>query len=446
MEWISLLGIIAAIVLFAVLCFKGIPVTVSAPVLSIMLWLFSAAAGDGLSFDGAVRIFSSGAASAIERYLLLFMFSASFGGLLCEVGIASAIGAFFSGLIMRAPKRWQKLLAVAVVPLINAILTYSGVSLFVVVFAVVAIARDLFRRMDVPWHLYSMSMIGSATFTSGLLPGSPSLSNLVPMEYLGTTSLAAPVLSLILSAVSLALGAGYMAFALWRTERAGEGFLPTGEGISQVEFRTQAGERKICVPLAFLPMLSPVIFINAAGLSVELSLLLSNLLILILYRKHLNLERVKNGLVSGLTAGISPAISLGVMMGFGSMLTSSSGFRPILRLVYGVPGPMVLKAIVMVSVTSFLLGNANAGITTSLEAMGPDALLLSGVSPEVLHRAVSMASLFGASPHSSALCNSLLVAKLNHRVSYRHYFVIGIVNTAILSAVAVVLIQVGITY
>ena len=189
-----------------------------------------------------------------------------------------------------------------------------------------------------------------------------------------------------------------------------------------------------------------MIFINAAGLSVELSLLLSNLLILILYRKHLNLERVKNGLVSGLTAGISPAISLGVMMGFGSMLTSSSGFRPILRLVYGVPGPMVLKAIVMVSVTSFLLGNANAGITTSLEAMGPDALLLSGVSPEVLHRAVSMASLFGASPHSSALCNSLLVAKLNHRVSYRHYFVIGIVNTAILSVVAVVLIQAGITY
>lgn len=446
MEWISLLGIIAAISLFAVLCFQGIPVTVSAPLLSIMLWLFGAAAGDCLTFDGALAIFASGAASAIERYLLLFMFSALFGGLLCETGIAFAVGSCFGSLIMRAPSRWQKLLTVAVVPLINAVLTYAGVSLFVVVFAVVAIARDLFRRMDVPWHLYSMSMIGSATFTSGLLPGSPALSNLVPIEYLGTTPMAAPVLSLILSAVSLALGTGYMAFALWRTEKAGEGFLPTGDEISQVEFRSEAEEQKICVPLALLPMLSPVLFINAAGFSVELSLLLSNILILLLYRKHLTLSRVKSSLISGLTAGISPAVALGVVMGFGNMLTSSQGFLPILRLVQSVPGPEVVRVIVMVSVTSFLLGNANAGISAGLEALGPNSLLQSGIAPEVLHRTVSMASLFGAAPHSSALCNSLLVAKLTHRRSYRHYFVIGILNTAVLSAAAVILIQLGITY
>lgn len=175
MEWISLAGIVAVIALFAILCFKGIPVTVSAPLLSIALWLFGVAAGDTTTFDGAVSVFAAGAATAVERYLLMFMFSALFGSLIREAGIAAAIGDFFSNLIMRTPRRWRKLCTVGVVPLINAILTYSGVSLFVVVFAVVAIVRDLFQRMDIPWHLYAMSMIGSATFTAGLLPGSPSI-------------------------------------------------------------------------------------------------------------------------------------------------------------------------------------------------------------------------------------------------------------------------------
>lgn len=310
----------------------------------------------------------------------------------------------------------------------------------------VAIVRDLFQRMDIPWHLYAMSMIGSATFTAGLLPGSPSLSNLVPTEYFGTTLAAAPVLSLILSAVSLALGVGYMAFALWRTEKANEGFLPTGQEISQAEFSAKDDQQPLNALLAFLPMLSPVIFINLCGLSVELSLLISNLLILVLYRTHLTGGRMKNGLVSGMTAGISPTVSLGVMMGFGNMLISAPGFQPVLHLTQKIPGPPFVRLIVVVAMTSFLLGNANAGIASSLESLGSEFLFSCGVNVQVLHRLTAMASTFGSSPHSSALCNSILVAKLTHRTAYRHYFVIGPVNTVILSIVAVILIQLGITY
>lgn len=446
MEWISLIGIIVTIVLFAILCFKGIPVVVSAPLLSILLWLFNIAGGDTSTFDEAMAVFGSGTASGIQNYLLLFMLSALFGSLIREVGIASAMGEFFGRQIMRAPKKWQTFLAVGVVPLINAVLTYSGVSVFVVVFAVVAIARDLFQRMNIPWHLYAMSMIGSSTFTAGLLPGTPALANLVPMGYLGTTPMAAPVLSLILSFVSLALGLCYMAFALWRTQRNGEGFLPTGAEISKMDFTVEAQKNPLCVPLSFLPVLSPVLFINLCGLSVVLSLLLSNLLILLCYHKRLTFSSAKAGIVSGLSAGISPAISLGVMMGFGTMLVMAPGFQPVLDMTQYVPGPAYLRVIVVVSITSFLLGNANAGISSSLESLGQDFLFSCGVSAEVLHRLVALTSTFATAPHSSALCNSIVVTKLSHRTAYRHYFVIGIVNTAIVTAVAVCLIQLGIAY
>ena len=446
MEWVSLFGIVLSIALFALLCFRGIPVIVSAPLLSILVWLFGLLGGQRLTFDEAIALFASGAGTAVEKYLLLFMLSALFGSLIREVGIASAMGDLFGRWILHAPKGCQKLLAVGVVPLINAILTYSEVSVFVVVFAVVAIARDLFRRMDIPWHLYAMSMVGSATFTAGLLPGSPSLSNLVQIEYLGTTPVAAPVLSLTLSTVSGVLGLGYMAFALWRTERAGEGFLPTGEGISKVDFGAEGGHQPINVWLAFLPVLSPVLFINVFQFSVNLSLLLSDLLILVLYARHLSLERFRGGMISGMTAGVSPAVSLGVMMGFGNMLINSPGFQPVLTLTEHAPGPPFVRVILLVAITSFLLGNANAGITASLGALGEEFLFTCGTPPEVLHRLAGMASTFGTAPHSSALCNSILVAKLTHRTAYRHYFVIGILNTVVLSVIAVLLIQLGITF
>ena len=63
----------------------------------------------------------------------------------------------------------QRWLAVMVLPLIQLILTYGGVNVFVVVFILVAIARSLFKELDIPWWMYTCSSLGSSTVTLSLI-------------------------------------------------------------------------------------------------------------------------------------------------------------------------------------------------------------------------------------------------------------------------------------
>ena len=100
----------------------------------------------------------------------------------------------------------QRWLAVMVLPLIQLILTYGGVNVFVVVFILVAIARSLFKDLNIPWWMYSCSCLGSSTVTIGMLPGSPQIQNIIPMQYFGTTTMSAPVLGILSSIITFAIG------------------------------------------------------------------------------------------------------------------------------------------------------------------------------------------------------------------------------------------------
>ena len=63
-----------------------------------------------------------------------------------------------------------------------AILTYGGVSLFVVAFAVYPIAAHLFKESGTPKFLVPGSIaLGAFTFTMTALPGTPQIQNAIPM-------------------------------------------------------------------------------------------------------------------------------------------------------------------------------------------------------------------------------------------------------------------------
>lgn len=57
---------------------------------------------------------------------------------------------------VRLPSQLLVLLAIAAITLL---LTMGGVSLFVVIFAVLPIARLLFKELDIPWHMFVATFI-----------------------------------------------------------------------------------------------------------------------------------------------------------------------------------------------------------------------------------------------------------------------------------------------
>ena len=74
--------------------------------------------------------------------------------------------------------------------LVCALLTYGGVSLFVVVFAVYPFAAELFRQSDIPKRLIpARSRSARSRFTMDALPGTPQIQNIIPTTFFKTDDL-----------------------------------------------------------------------------------------------------------------------------------------------------------------------------------------------------------------------------------------------------------------
>ena len=105
------------------------------------------------------------------------------------------------------------------------VLTYGGVSLFVVAFAVYPIANALFRQADVPKRLMPAAIaLGSFTFTMTALPGTPAIQNAIPMPYFNSTPFAAPVLGTIAAMIMFLGGVLWLNGRYRAASSRGEGY------------------------------------------------------------------------------------------------------------------------------------------------------------------------------------------------------------------------------
>jgi H+/gluconate symporter-like permease len=108
--------------------------------------------------------------------------------------------------------------------LVGAVLTYGGVSLFVVVFAVYPFAAEMFRQSDIPKRLIPGTIaLGAFTFTMDSLPGTPQIQNIIPTTFFKTNTWAAPWLGLIGSVFILVVGLSYLEWLRRRAEAVSEG-------------------------------------------------------------------------------------------------------------------------------------------------------------------------------------------------------------------------------
>ena len=140
----------------------------------------------------------------IKDYFLVFLLGAIFGKVVEMSGIASSIAKTIVSLI--GAKR-----AILTVVLLGAILTYSGVSLFVVVFAVYPFANQLFQEANIPKRLIPGTIaLGAFTFTMDALPGTPQIQNVIPTTFFGTNIYAAPFLGIIGAIFVLCMGLLYL--------------------------------------------------------------------------------------------------------------------------------------------------------------------------------------------------------------------------------------------
>ena len=110
----------------------------------------------------------------LKLYFPVFVLGAVFGKLIEISGFSKSIVAA----TIRIVGARRAMLSIV---LVCALLTYGGVSLFVVVFAVYPFAAELFRQSDIPKRLIPGTIaLGAFTFTMDALPGTPQIQNIIP--------------------------------------------------------------------------------------------------------------------------------------------------------------------------------------------------------------------------------------------------------------------------
>ena len=466
----DLAAVLVALALLILLAYRGVTLLIAAPATALLAALLTG----GLPILGAYsQIFMSNTGSFIVSFFPLFMLGAIFGKLMDDTGSARSLARLVSARL--GPDR-----AVVSVVLCCAILTYGGVSAFVVAFAIYPVAAALFRDADVPKRLIPGALaLGAFTFTMSALPGTPAIQNAIPMPFLGTTAFAAPGLGIVSGLVMFVLGVMWLDSRAARARAAGEGYghhddsppvldrtareRAQGEGFDIAELSPEPAPRKAAdtdtLPPAMLAVLPIVVVIASNFLFIQLVaprmdtaflaeprfgatsieavrgvwavIVALFLAILLLIAGNWNrLDDLRTSLDKGADASVLPIFNTASLVGFGAVVAALPVFGTISQAVLAIGGgnPLVSVA-ASVTVLSAITGSASGGMSIALDALGPtfvDMAHASGVSLDVMHRVTAVASgALDALPHNGAVITLLAVCRLSHRDSYGDVFIVA---------------------
>ncbi|MED4079604.1 GntP family permease [Halalkalibacterium halodurans] len=425
-----MLGIVLGLVILMVLAYRGWSIIWVAPIAAGIVALFG-----GLDLLPAYTdTYMEGFVNFAKQWFPVFMLGAIFGKLMEDTGAARSVASAITKLI--GTKR-----AALGVMLGCAVLTYGGISLFVVVFAMYPLALALFREANISRRLIPGTIaLGAFTFTMTAVPGTPQIQNLIPTSYYGTNAMAAPMMGVI---AALIMGIGGYTYLVWREKKlkeAGEFFTEPKNGEKEEE-----GEKVPNPWLSFLPLVSVIVTLNLLQWDIVLALISGIVLIMLL-----NVGKVKGFIQSmnqGAGGSVLAIINTSAAVGFGSVVRAVPGFERLTELLLGIQGSPLISQAVAINVLAGATGSASGGMGIALEALGDRYMQLAmetGMSPEAFHRVASIASGgLDTLPHNGAVLTLLAITGLSHKESYKDIFVVGCVIPIVSVAFAIVLGTIG---
>ncbi len=448
--------VLSALLLLMFAAYRGYSVILFAPICALLAVFLNDPAQVLPMFSG---VFMDKMVGFLKLYFPVFMLGAVFGKVIELSGFSKSIVTAVIALVGR-----QR--AILSIVLVCGLLTYGGVSLFVVVFAVYPFAAEMFRQGDIPKRLIPATIaLGAFTFTMAALPGTPQIQNIIPTTFFSTTTWAAPWLGLIGTVFIVTVG---MLYLEWRRKQAAQ----SGEGYGEEHRNEPESLDKVALPnawIAVLPLvlvgvlnivftrLIPAYFgdavtldISGQPLTVAVSplvaiwavqgALLGGILCVMLFAFKAVASRFAAGSTSAIAGSLLASMNTASEYGFGAVIASLPGFSSITAALKHIPNPLINEA-VSVSLLAGITGSASGGMSIALAALSGtfiEAANAANIPLEVLHRVASMASGgMDTLPHNGAVITLLAVTGLTHRESYRDIFMVSVVIAT--SAVFVVI-------
>ena len=430
---LSLLGLLAGLTLLIWLTMRGVNLFILAPLCALLVAItnqipFWQATGT----TDFVHAYMNGFSGFVAAWFLMFLLGSLFGKLMEHTGAADAVALWIVS-------RLGKAHAVAAVVLACALLTYGGVSVFVVAFSAYPMAISLFKDANLPRRFIPAALgLGSVTFTM-TSAGSPEIQNWIPIQFLKTTPYAGWEVSLVVAIFMAAFGYTWLQHMIKKAVANGESFTTRANDPA-------VSDRALPHPFfGVLPLLVVLILSNLLHHSLQQAALIvaltGGVLTLYLANRKFVADLAKT-LDEGVLGALMAIGNTAAVVGFGAVAKLTPAFNDIVHALTGLPGPELVGAAVAVSVVAGLTGSASGGQAIALPEIAP-TYLDRGVDPEQLHRVVAISSgALDSLPHNGYVVTTIrAICGESHQQAYWPMAAVTVIVPALGTILAIALFQ-----
>ncbi|MDU8689303.1 GntP family permease [Faecalibacterium wellingii] len=402
---LGFVGLIVSVVLFILLTFRGWNMAVASVLSSVLILLFNRMD----LFKGFAESYTLGFSEFAGSWWLLFLLGTTFGRYMQDMGLSDAMAR-----VIYARFRGRVILAVLAV---SFVLSYGGIGTFVIAFTVYPIASRLFQEANISRNLLPAVMLFCpTTMCMTMLPGTPSIQNMIPTSFLGTSIYAAPLFGTVAAALTGVIG--YLYF--WYTTAAKQ---PVGTGPSV------AGKMKSAPAdyLSFLPCIclwGVAFFLNRVGIesraAVAAAMAAAIGVCIVLKRPGVSVQKSIN---EGSMQGLKTLAATSCIMGYGALVQSTDGFRLCLQQLLRISTSPVLTSILAINVIAAVTGSSTASLQLYYKLFSGQIAQIT-FSKELIHRITAIASGgLDSMPYATGVAIANELAKTSLRDTYRYVFI-----------------------
>lgn len=436
MNILSAIGLVISLALLIYLTMRGINIIIGAIISSVVVAVTS-----GLNLATAMmEDYMAGFTDYFASWFLVFLLGAIFGKVMDETKSADSIANGIKKTV--GSKR-----AVFAVIAAAAIMTYGGVSLFVVGFAIYPIARSLFREANLPHRFIPAALVfGSISFTM-TAPGSPEIQNIIPTEFFGTSPGAGGWIGVLSALLIMLAGSLWISRIVKKAVKAGETFspphalredeqIPEGEHLEKEELPN--------VFIAVIPLIMVIVLLNVLSIYMEATAALLAALTIGIFLNCVMAYRFLSEFWEALAEGAQNSLvalaNTCAVVGFGSVVGVIPIFDSIVDGVVGIPGPPLLGLAVGVTVVCGITGSASGGLGIALPILGP-IYMGQGLDPGEMHRVSALASGgIDSLPHNGYVVTTIrVITGETHKRAYWPIFKLSVVVPTVVVILAVFL-------
>ena len=426
--------VLISLILFFILCYKGVgPIPVA-----IVLSLFVSLTIEGGITQGIWNYFASGMGNMAGGLCFTFITGSIFGGLMTASGASECIGRTL--ILNFGPNFGPYSLIIFVM-----CLSYVGVGSFVFLGAILAFS--LMKASNLPRQIACVAIVGAGYLAAYYLPGTTGSTNLLLTAAFGTNTYAGTSIGIVACLLGALLNIIYLNFLMRYYRKKGIGYTETEmeEKLGGSEMAKRSMEQLPNFWLSLIPLVLIIalcmIFQLGLGMSSYPACTLAQICGIVVCCV-MNWSRIsdKIGVINkAALTSVVPLVQTCVVVGYATIVTYTSAYSALMDVVGGLKMNPYLLVVVGTALFAFISADPVSGVTMTANTVGQTAIQM-GANPGLVHRLTMIsATTFDSMPHNGNLNATMNFLGLTHKDVYLEIVGCAIIIPLIVTAVTTVL-------